>query len=168
METKKKYLVTDFYVVEGSGGSLINADTADALRLITLRTNKISMKEQLSIKYADVFRGIGKMKNVQVKLNIDKTVKPVIQQCRRIPIPLREKVERELQRLEDAGIIEKVDGPTKWISPIVIQPKKNSQEIRICTDMREANKAIRRTRHVIPTVEEIRYKLNGAKHFSNQ
>ena len=33
-------------------------------------------------------------------------------------------------------------------------------------DMTTANKAIRRTRHVIPTIEELRYKMNGAAHFS--
>ena len=33
-------------------------------------------------------------------------------------------------------------------------------------DMVEPNRAIKRTRHVIPTVEELRYDLNGAKVFS--
>ena len=32
--------------------------------------------------------------------------------------------------------------------------------------MREPNKAIHRVRHVIPTVEEIKYDVNGAKIFS--
>ena len=32
--------------------------------------------------------------------------------------------------------------------------------------MRLPNKAIKRTRHVTPTIEEIRHNLNGAKHFS--
>ena len=165
METKKKLLVTHFYVVKGSG-SLINADTADALNWITFCTNKISMKEQIINEYKDVSTGVGRLKDVEIKLHIDKTAKPVIQQCRRIPLPLREKVERELQRLEDEGIIEKVYEPTEWVSPIVIQPKKNFEEIRICTDMREANKAISRVRHTIPTLEEIRHKLNGAIYFS--
>ena len=32
--------------------------------------------------------------------------------------------------------------------------------------MREANKAIKRVRHVIPTIDEIRHRFNGATYFS--
>ena len=76
---------------------------------------------------------------------------------------MRDKVEAEVTHLEEAGIIEKVDTATDWISPTVISPKKDSNEIRMCVDMVEPNRAIKRTRHVIPTVEELRYDLNGAK-----
>ena len=106
------------------------------------------------------------MKNVQVRLHIDEKVTPVVQQCRRVPLPMREKVENELERLENAGVIERVYGPTEWVSPMVLQTKRKSEEIRICIDMRLANKAIKRTRHVIPTIEEIRHRLNGATQFS--
>ena len=88
------------------------------------------------------------------------------QKHRRVPFHLRDKVEAELSRLEETGIIETVDSATDWISPIVIAPKKDSNEIRMCVDMVEPNRAIKRTRHVIPTVEELRHDLNGAKIFS--
>ena len=106
------------------------------------------------------------MKDVQAKLHIDENVQPVAQKHRRIPLPLRGKVEQELERLEKEGIIEKVYGPTDWVSPIVVQPKKNGDEVRICIDMREPNKAICCTRHVIPTLEELRRQMNGANKFS--
>jgi hypothetical protein len=48
-------------------------------------------------------------------------------------------------------IIEKVDGPTPWISPIVVVPKK-SGEVRICIDMRKANQAVKREKHLMPTI----------------
>ena len=114
----------------------------------------------------DLFHGIGKLKGVKVKLHVDPNVQPVAQRHRRVPFHLRDKVEAEVTRLEEAGIIEKVDTATDWISPIVISPKKDSNEIRMCVDMVEPNRAIKRTRHVIPTVEELRYDLNGAKIFS--
>ena len=49
-------------------------------------------------------------------------------------------------------VIEKVDGPTRWMNPLVTVEKPN-QDIRVCLDMREANKAIVRERQPIPTVE---------------
>ena len=53
-------------------------------------------------------------------------MKPVAnQRNRRIPYHMRKKVEAELKRLEELDIIEKVKGPTPWISPIVVVPKKN-------------------------------------------
>jgi hypothetical protein len=56
---------------------------------------------------------------------------------------LRKKVEDELKRLEELDIIERVDGPTPWVSPIVVAPKpKNPDEIRICVDMRLPSKAV--------------------------
>mgnify|MGYP000488501475 CR=1 FL=1 len=36
----------------------------------------------------------------------------------------------------------------------------------MCVDMVEHNRAIRRVRHVIPTVDELRHDVNGAKIFS--
>ena len=111
----------------------------------------------------DLFHGIGKLKGVKVKLHVDPNVQPAAQRHRRVPFHLRDKVEAEVTRLEEAGIIEKVDTATDWISPTVISPKKDSNEIRMCVDMVEPNRAIKRTRHVIPTVEELRYDLNGAK-----
>ena len=74
-------------------------------------------------------------------------------------------VEKELERLERLDIIEKVEGPTPWISSIVVIPKK-SGEVQICVDMREANKAVKREKHLMPTIDDLIADLNGATHFS--
>lgn len=72
-----------------------------------------------------------------------------------------------MKELEEKDIIEEVDGATPWISPIVLVPKpKNPSEIRLCVDMRQANRAIQRERHITPTLDDIVIKLNGAKYFS--
>ena len=105
------------------------------------------------------------MKDRQIKLHIDENVPAVSQHHRRIPFHMREKVEKELERLEKLDIIEKVDGPTDWVCPVVVAPKKNG-EIRICVDMRKANEAIKRERHITPTINDIIFKLNGATVFS--
>ena len=41
-----------------------------------------------------------------------------------------------------------------------------SGDIRICVDMRRADKAIVRERHPIPMIEEVLYDLNGSTVFS--
>ncbi|PFX24758.1 Retrovirus-related Pol polyprotein from transposon 17.6 [Stylophora pistillata] len=60
-------------------------------------------------------------------------------------------------------IIEKVEGPIPWISPIVV-PKK-SGEVRICVDMHKANQAIKREKHLMPTIDDLIADLNGATLF---
>lgn len=122
--------------------------------------------DKLVTEYDDLFHGIGKMKGVKVKLHIDEQVPAVAKKHRRVPFHLRDKLDAELERLEKAHIIEKVDTATDWVSPIVISPKKGTDEIRLCIDMGEPNRAIKRVRHVIPTVEELRHDINGATVFS--
>ncbi|XP_038063208.1 uncharacterized protein K02A2.6-like [Patiria miniata] len=116
-------------------------------------------------QYGDLFSGIGKIKDVKISLHIDPDVKPKQQKHRRIPFHTRKDVERELRRLEDADIIERIDGPTPWVSPILVVPKP-SGEIRICVDMREANRAVQRERHPMPTLDDIITDLNGCTVFS--
>ena len=84
---------------------------------------------------------------------------------RRIPFSMREKVEAKIKELLNEDIIEAVDGPTPWVSPVVIAPKP-SGDIRLCVDMRQANSAIIRERHPIPTVDEVLQRMNGSTVFT--
>lgn len=116
-------------------------------------------------KFPKLFRGIGKMKNVNVKLHIDPSITPVKQTHRRIPFHQRKNVEQCVNELLEQDIIEPAEGPTPWINPVVIVPRSNGS-IRMCIDMREANMAISRERHVMPTLNEIIHDINGCKVFS--
>ena len=98
------------------------------------------------------------MKNFEVKLHIDPTVPPVPQQARRIPFHLRQKDSEALQQLENDDVIEKVEGPTPWISPLVVIPKSDGT-VQLCVDMRMANRAIQRERHPSPTVDDLMWIL---------
>ena len=49
----------------------------------------------------------------------------------------------KLKQLEELDVIEIVNGPTSWINPLVTVEKPNG-DIRICLDMRQANRAILR------------------------
>lgn len=62
----------------------------------------------------------------------------------------------------DCDIIEEVDGPTPWLNPVVIIPKADDDDIRLCINMRRANDAILRGRHPIPIVDELLHSMNGS------
>ena len=213
VETKTKFINTNFYVVDTKHKNILSGVTSIALNLISLHKTKnvcvLSDYNQSEAKnkpiktvYAEavnqklppeskrkethfnnnipkrikplikefknsVFSGkIGKLKNHQVSFHVDQNVTPVAQRERRIPFALREKVNKEINKLEEQGIIEDVTNEaTDWINPVVIVPKSDN-EIRLCIDMREANKAIKRTRYPTPTVEDILAKVKGAKLFT--
>ena len=163
----EKSTETEVTVIEGRGTPLLGRETATNLGVLKIGTDIAAVANELSLaeKYPSVFTGIGKIKNRQVKLHIDESVTPVAQPLRRTPYQLREKVENKIQELLQADIIEPVNGPTPWVNPIVVVPKKNN-DIRICIDMRRANEAIVRARHPIPTVEDVLQDINGSKIFT--
>ena len=153
-----------FYVASGNYGSLLGYSACVNLKLADVyhTINNINI---LSIEdnYPAVFSGIGKLKDTQIKLHINPDIQPVKQTHRRVPFHVRKQVKEEIRNLEDQDIIETVTGPTPWISPIVVAPKpKDPTKVRICIDMREANRAIERERHVTPTVDDLIHDLNGA------
>ena len=74
-------------------------------------------------------------------------------------------MEDELHRLEAHGIIEKVQEPTLWISPLVVVPKTN-ESVCLCLDMRRVNEAVIRERHMIPKLDELLQDINAATVFS--
>ena len=110
---------------------------------------------------------MGEFKGEPVRIHIDESVRPVAQPHRRIPFHVRKQVEDKLRQLENEDIIERAEGPTPWVSRIVVVPKPSKpNEIRICVDMRSLNQAIIRERHVIPTNDDVVSDLSGCKVFS--
>ena len=75
------------------------------------------------------------------------------------------KVEEELKRMEEAGIIERVTGQTEWCALMVPVQKRNGK-LRICVNLRKLNSAVNHARFVLPTLEDIAPKLAGAQYFS--
>lgn len=120
---------------------------------------------ELTMRFEDIFKGIGKLRNFQLKLHIDEQVQPVAQPLRRPPFSLREKIEKKLDELLREDIIEQVEGATPWVNPVVVVPKPNG-DVRLCGDMRCANKAIIRERHPIPTIDEVPEDMREASVFS--
>jgi len=162
----------DFVVVKGNGRTLLGRETAEVLSLLRVgpsQANSVTsgqLESDIQERYKDLFTGVGLLRDYELKLHIDESVKPVAQHVRKIPFGLRGKVDKKLDELLELDVIEEVpEGPSEWISPLMVVPKGNG-DVRVCVDMRRANEAIIRERHPIPTVEELLYDLNGSFVFS--
>ena len=65
----------------------------------------------------------------------------------------------------DQDLIEPAEGPTPWVSAICPVRKPNG-DVRITIDGRAANKAIQRSRHIMPTIDDLVVHMNNAQFIS--
>ena len=159
-----------FLAIPGNACPIIGWETSQELGLLSSSNSDTVHSFQSSNtmldQYPELFNGVGKLKDFKVKLHIDESVTPVAQTTRRVPFHIRKDVEKQLEHDTELGIVEKTSGPTPWVSPIVCVPKPKTGKIRVCVDMRQANKAIKRERHSMPTIDELITELSGASVFS--
>ena len=177
----QKTTPTIWYVVKKDVEALLSGETAEELGIITFRdtppdesdeeaqVNTVKSQEKKNAKYMDkypnLFKGVGRHKSYEVHFEADTSVKPVAEPPRGVPFHLKNKYEKELEKMEEEGIIEEHHGPAPWVSNVSLAPK-DDQEIRVTLDMRNVNKAIKNTHVPIPRAEEIKAQFAGCKHFS--
>ncbi|CAG2207858.1 unnamed protein product [Mytilus edulis] len=117
----------EFVVIEGKGQALLSRNTAEQLGVLQL-VHSVSEPGTIKDKYPECFTGVGKLKSFQLQIPIDPDVEPVIQPMRRVPFNLRDKLGKKLDELLDLDIIEHVNEPSQWVSPVVVVPKRSAQE----------------------------------------
>ena len=158
VETKQSINYKTCYVVEGNYGSLLGYPLATKLGLDKI----INQASDPKTKYPKLFEVIGKYKGEPMRVSVR-----LQRDIEETPFHLRKNVERELNKRLEQEIIERIEGtPTSWVSPIVTPSKQNSDEIRLCVDMHNANKAITRERHILPTIDELIHDLRGSSVYS--
>ena len=167
METKKQNSKTmqDLYVVRGLKKPLLGRPAIQALDLLQ-RINAVSSSTvEPKKEFPELWQGLGKCENAYtVRLKDD--AKPFsISTPRRLPLPMKQKVEDELKSLQEKDIIRPVTTPTDWCAPIVAVPKP-SGKIRLCVDYTKLNESVRRENFPLPTTDELLAQLDGATVFT--
>lgn len=150
-----------FYIVHGGPQPLLGKETAKHLGV--LRVGLPSQHEP--IRQVIALQRFPSVRGIKIHIPVDKSIEPVAQRLRRLPFSSLFRVEDKLNELLSKDIIERVMEPSRWVSPIVVV-LKDSGDIRLCIDMRQLNKAVIRETHPLPTIEDIRWRLNGAIYFS--
>ena len=122
------------YVSKGEGPNLMGRNWLGHINLDWGYIKKVStaLDDVLSKHAKVVEEGLGTMKGVEAKLSLKEGSKPKFCKPRSVPFALREVIERDLDRLEGMGVLEKVNH-SKWASPIV-PVVKSDNSICICGD----------------------------------
>ncbi|XP_075556585.1 uncharacterized protein LOC142588643 [Dermacentor variabilis] len=150
------------YVIQSLTVPLLGLPALQALQVVRfldqLKTSKATL-------HAELFNGLGTLKvEYTILLKLD-AVPFSLSVPRRIPIPLLEIVHRELDKLESAGVIRRVDKPTPWCSGLVVV-RKGDGSYRLYVDLTQLNKVVLRERHILPTVEQVLGLLGDATVFT--
>ena len=169
-------LLLDLYVVKNKGPVLMGRDWLHKVRLDwyaikslkasqTLSTTKEQLQTMLD-KYSDVFEDkLGTFKSAKAKLTLKEDSQAHFCKARAVPYALRPKVEEELRRLQNEGILTKVEW-SEWATPIVPVPKKDGS-VRLCGDYKgTVNPELQAEQYPLPRIEDIFAKLAGGQKFS--
>jgi hypothetical protein len=155
-------------VVKGAERCLLSFKASDELGLVKI-VDSVSREHDLTNwkeKYPNVFSGkLGKLKDFELKLDIDESIRPVV--TKRFPLPFhtREEVEKIVQKGVTDDIFERATGPTTWLlNPFLV--KKSGGRKRFVVDASVTKHAVKRTRHQLPTTEELIADINDSKFFS--
>ncbi|XP_039212987.1 uncharacterized protein K02A2.6-like, partial [Crotalus tigris] len=122
--------------------------------------------QEVCKEFADVFSPqLGTYKGPPVSLKLDPTVTPIRVKARRVHFALKGKIDAELDKFIQQGVLEPVDS-SPWETPIVT-PLKANGDIRICADYKcTLNKALQQHAYPVPVVSHILASLKGGRVFA--
>jgi len=101
---------------------------------------------EIMTEYPSVFDGrIKTMEGEKFQITLTDDAKPFcIHTPRVIPYAFRDKLRTELELLQNQGVIAPVTEPTGWCALIVVTPKRGTNKIRMCVDLSQLNKYVKR------------------------
>ena len=113
------------------------------------------------------FSALPAVKGVKASMKLKSGATPMFCRARKVPLPMEEKVNQEIDKLVAQGILKPVDpGGVKNASPVVWQMKKNGS-LRMCADYRmHVNDKLLTEAYPLPDIETVFHKLHGAKFFA--
>ena len=134
---------------------LSDSDRATNNQNIVQKLHAIDVSEKLITEFRELFSNTAGVYNKrEITLHVQPNTKPIALAARRVPYALKPKVEKELERLQNAGHLEKVDA-SEWATPIV-PILKNKGDIRICGDFKlTLNSSLIVTKRPFPRINDI-------------
>ncbi|UYV73881.1 K02A2.6-like [Cordylochernes scorpioides] len=145
---------------------ILKADWPNCVFDICNNINVISNLELFLEVYKRVFENKDlPIQGIKGSISLRPNAKPKFFKFRPVPFSIKEKIDKELDRLEKSQIIEKVNA-SDWSTPLVTVIKSNG-ELRLCGDFKNTlNNCIEDEKYPLPTIETMLGNLGGNKIFT--
>ena len=129
------------------------------------RINAIGI-DDITKEFSELFKNeLGTVQFCKAHIELRPGATPKFYKPRPVPFALKEKVEKDLQRLQDLGVIEPIMR-SDWAAPLVVAPKPNGN-VRLCGDFNfTLNQQIQADWYPVPSARELFASLSGCTHFS--
>lgn len=172
LSVKYKEVIQNLNVIvaKGTGPNLLGRDWLAPLN-ITMNINFVTHEDQKQVesviaKHTEVFKnGLGTYRGSPVAIHIKPGANPRFLKARPVPFALKERVEKEIDRLQREGVLRPVSF-SEWATPVVPIVKKTG-EIRLCGDYRSTvNEATESDTYPMPTANEVFATVAGGKFFT--
>ena len=157
-------------VVAGSGPSLLGRNWLQHFVLEWQKVKTVCLAndslQKLLHDYSDVFRDeLGTITPFKAQLVVSSSAVPRFHRPRPVAYALRPRIDQELDRLEKAGVLQRVTH-SDWAAPIVTVPKRDGQ-VRVCGDYKvTVNPMLDVDQYPLPRPEDLFASLAGGKYFS--
>lgn len=103
----------------------------------------------------DVKTELKPMKGKPMKILLKEDAIPfALTAARSIPFAWKSQIKSQLEDMIKKKIIAEVTEPTDWCHAMLPAPKKDSKEVRVCVDLTQLNKYVRRGAHPVITPQE--------------
>lgn len=150
------------FVVNNFNNNLLGLPAIKALQLLS---NVCSIDNNIISQYPLLFTGLGKFGQVYM-IKLKPNPQPfALSTSKNIPLPLRAKVQTELQWMQSLGVISPVEEPTLWCVAVVVVPKETGA-VPIYVDLKPLNESVLRGVHPLPKLDTTLAQLSGATIFS--
>ncbi|XP_048481336.1 uncharacterized protein K02A2.6-like [Plutella xylostella] len=163
-----------FYVIENGGPPLLGRDfmAKFGVSLISINNNNIIVNQsdneihKFMTAYPGLWSdGLGKFSQFQIKLRLKENSEPKFFKARSVPFAIKDKVDQELERLTDLGILVPTNY-SDYATPIVPVLKDNGK-VRIAGDYSlTLNKDMYIDKYPMPRIEEVFAKVGGGESYT--
>jgi len=139
----------------------------ESLKIGELEEEQLQGVKDLLMEYKELLAlsktKLGKTGIVKHRINTERS-EPIAGKPYRTDEEKKKIIKEEIQKMEEAGVIRKSDGP--WASPVVIVEKKDGSK-RFCIDYRKINAITVTDAHPLPRIDDLLEQFRKAKYFTS-
>lgn len=164
-----KSFVADFIVIDNGCRPLMGRDVLKKLNVEIKMINSVNVEGRLDEtlgQFSELFdESLGKFKYGKISLKLITGAAPIFIKPRTVPFAYRTKLGQELDRLENLGVISRIEH-SEWGTPLVTVLKKDGS-LRVCADYSvTVNKFIDDVNYPLPRIDDLFQALQGGQRFS--